>query len=243
MTVEGAAERFATILFDVDRTLITSGGAGAESWRRAFDELYGRQADITAYSDTGMTDPEVARRTFTAVLGHDSTTEELEGLMAARQRHLPDAVSESKGYRVLPGVIETLERLQRENILLGITTGGTKDAAEVKLARGDLNRFFSFGGYGSDSENRTELTRCAIRRAAERLGDADLDPSAVLTVGDTPFDVEAGHGAGAVVAAVATGKFSAEELKAAGADAVLSTLEEPLEQATAQLGRRSPRDG
>lgn len=215
------------VLFDIDGTLITSGGAGAESWRRAFDELYGIPADIGRFSDAGMTDPEVGRLTFAAVIGHDPSPQELARVMACRQRHLPAAVEESKGYRVLPGARETLARLSGEGYLLGLTTGGTEAAAHTKLARGDLNHFFSFGGYGSDSPDRTELTRRGIERAGAVLGHP-LDPRRAFVVGDTPLDVQAAHAAGAVGVGVASGHYGVEELRAAGAEHVLASLEEEL---------------
>src|SRR6266536_2674224 len=195
------------ILFDIDGTLITTGGAGAVSWRLAFDELYGIPADIGMFSDAGMTDPEVGRRTFEAVLGHDPSPRELARVMAARLKHLP--------------------QLADDGYLLGLTTGGTDSAAHIKLCRGNLARWFTFGGYGSDSTNRTELTEKAIERGGMLLG-MDIDPARVLVVGDTPLDVAAAHGAGAIAVAVASGHFTAEQLEASGADAVLETLREPL---------------
>lgn len=225
-------EKPLAILFDIDGTLISSGGAGAESWRRAFDELYGIPADIGKYTDTGMTDPEVGRLTFLNVVGREATPEEMAKLMAKRLEHLPDAVAESQGYRVLPGVENTLERLRDAGYLLGLTTGGVEAAAHMKLERGGLNRFFSFGGYGSDSPDRAELTGRAIERAARILKRA-LDPDQVLVVGDTPLDVEAAHAAGAVAVGVATGHYSRGQLRDAGADYVVETLEEELPGVTA----------
>ena len=134
------------VCFDIDGTLISSGGAGAVSWRRAFDDLHGAAADIGEFSDAGMTDPEVARLTFAAVVGHDPSTSELSRLMARRLYHLAGAVAESDGYRVLAGVPELLSRLCQEGYLLGLTTGGVEAAAHIKLARGNLSRWFSFGG-------------------------------------------------------------------------------------------------
>src|SRR6266581_5471677 len=96
------------ILFDIDGTLITTGGAGAVAWRLAFDELYGIPADIGQFSDAGMTDPEVGFKTFTAVLEREPTPRELTRVMAMRLKHLPQAVAESEGYRVLEGVEELL---------------------------------------------------------------------------------------------------------------------------------------
>ncbi len=220
------SERLA-ILFDIDGTLIESGGAGAVSWREAFQELYGVPADIGEYTDAGMTDPEVGRLTFERVIGRKPTTRELARLLMRRNTLLPRAVAESKGYRVLPGVRELLPRLSEEGYLLGLTTGGVETAAHIKLERGHLNRYFHFGGYGSDSTDRVELTRRAIDRARTILGHK-LSPDEVLVVGDTPKDIAAAHGAGAVAVGVATGSYSKEKLAEAGADYVLGTLEEAL---------------
>jgi phosphoglycolate phosphatase-like HAD superfamily hydrolase len=228
-------EKPLAILFDIDGTLITSGGAGAESWRRAFDELYGIPADIGQYTDTGMTDPEVGRLTFAGALGREPTSEELATVMAKRQEHLPDAVAESQGYRVLPGVEETLERLRDAGFLLGLTTGGTEAAGHAKLERGGLNRFFTFGGYGSDSPDRVELTRRAIERAEQVLG-RELTPEQVLVVGDTPLDIKAAHAAGARAVGVATGHYDEQQLHDAGADVVLGSLEEELPGVTTAAG-------
>jgi phosphoglycolate phosphatase len=231
-------EKPLAILFDIDGTLITSGGAGAESWRRAFDELYGIPADIGKYTDTGMTDPEVGRLTFVKVLGREPTPEEMATLMAKRLEHLPDAVRESEGYRVLPGVEQTLEKLRDAGFLLGLTTGGVEAAAHMKLERGGLNRFFTFGGYGSDSPDRTELTRRAIERAEKVLGQL-LDPKRVLVVGDTPLDIEAAQAAGAVGVGVASGHYDEQQLRDAGADYVLATLEEELPGVSPEISARA----
>ena len=215
------------ILFDIDGTLIVSGGAGAQSWREAFDELHGVPADIGQYTDAGMTDPEVGRRTFERVIGRPPTARELARLLSRRNSLLPKAVAESPDYRVLPGVKELLPRLCEEGYLLGITTGGVETAAHIKLERAHLNRYFHFGGYGSDSSDRAELTRKAIERASMILG-APLAGEQVLDVGDTPHDVDAAHAVGVVSVGVATGHYSTDQLEEAGADFVLSTLEDPL---------------
>jgi len=215
------------VLFDIDGTLITTGGAGAVAWRLAFEELYGIPADIGRFSDAGMTDPEVARLTFANVIGHEPSAQELARLMAVRLEYLPDAVAESNGYRVLAGVESLLPRLADDGYLLGLTTGGVEAAARFKLARGRLNRYFAFGGYGSDSTDRTELTKRAIQRAAV-LYERTVASSKCVVVGDTPLDIAAAHGAGAIALGVASGHFSAEQLQDAGADYVLTSLEEDL---------------
>jgi phosphoglycolate phosphatase len=222
------------ILFDIDGTLITTGGASAEAWRRAFEELYGLPADICRLSDDGMTDPEVGVKTFTAVLGRDPTPRELTRVMAARLKHLSDTVSESEGYRVLDGVEELLPQLADAGYLLGLTTGGTDSAAHIKLGRAKLSRWFPVAAYGSDSTDRAELTRTAIRRCGQMLG-MDLDPHRVLVIGDTPLDIAAAQGAHAIAVGVASGHFSEDELERAGADHVLPSLRAPLPGVTTTL--------
>jgi phosphoglycolate phosphatase len=205
------------VLFDIDGTLITTGGAGGEAWKRAFVELYGDPIDIREVTESGMTDPEVGRVALQNILGRDASPRELAMAMAHYLRHLSTAIDESDGYRVMPGIEELLERLVDAGHLLGLTTGNVEAAAHIKLARSGLNRFFSFGGYGSDSNQRTELTRCALERGKLVSGGVLADGNAI-SVGDTPRDVVAGHGAGIEVVGVATGNFSVEDLRQAGAN-------------------------
>jgi phosphoglycolate phosphatase len=212
------------VLFDIDGTLLVTGGAGAVAWQRAFRESHGVDADIDEHTDAGMTDPEIAEIVFREVIGRDGSEAERAAAIAAYLSHLADAVEESSGYRVMPGVEDLLERLAGEGILLGIVTGNIEAAAHIKLARADLNRFFAFGGYGSDSRDRTELTKKALERGGQVAG-SPLDPAASFAVGDTPRDVEAGHGAGIRVVGVATGSYSVEELAEAGADWALESVE------------------
>jgi phosphoglycolate phosphatase-like HAD superfamily hydrolase len=215
------------ILFDVDGLLITTGGAGTRSWRWAFEELYGIPADIGEFTEAGMTDPVVGRLAFRAVIGHEPSAEELGCVVSHYLMRLPEEVAQSSGYRVLDGVEELLPRLCRDGFLLGITTGAVEAAAHIKLVRANLNRFFAFGGYGSDSADRGELTRTAITRAGEIRG-SPLDPQLVLVVGDTPNDIAAAHAAQAIGVGVASGHYSEEELRDAGAEHVLGSLEEEL---------------
>ena len=214
------------ILFDIDGTLISTGGAGARSWRHAFEVLYDVPADIGKFTDAGMTDPAVAQLTFKAVLGRDPSPTELATVMAAYLDRLPYEVEHSERYRVLDGAEELLPRLGREGVLLGITSGAVEAAAHIKLSRAGFNRYFPFGGYGSDSSDRVELTRRAIERGGMLTGHP-LDPAEVFVVGDTPKDVAAAHGAGCVAVATATGHYGREELEATGAEHVLESLRQP----------------
>ncbi len=215
------------VLFDIDGTLIDTGGAGARSWTWAFEHAFGRPGvDIGKYSSAGMTDPVVARKTFTEALGRAPTGEDLARLMAAYLSVLPDYVMASEGYRVLPGVGQLLPRLHEAGVLLGVTTGALEAGAHAKLGRARLNHFFLVGGYGSDSEDRVELTRAAIKRG-ERLLGTSLDLRQVAVVGDTPLDISAAKGAGVVSIGVATGKYDLDELRAANPDHALADLTEP----------------
>jgi phosphoglycolate phosphatase-like HAD superfamily hydrolase len=217
------SDRIEAILFDIDGTLLVTGGAGAVAWQRAFLELYGVEANIEEHTHAGMTDPEIAEIVFREVIGRDGSAEERAEAIAGYLSHLQDAVDESAGYQVMPGIEGLLPRLAAAGILLGIVTGNIESAAHIKLARGDLNRYFAFGGYGSDSRSRTELTKKALQRGGMVSG-KPLDPERTIAVGDTPRDVKAGHGAGIRVVGVATGSYSVEELEEASADWALENV-------------------
>jgi phosphoglycolate phosphatase len=221
------SEPYRILLFDIDGTLVSTGGAGAVAWKRAFEELYGIPADIGQYTDAGMTDPDVGARTFEAVIGREPTPHELAQLVQRRLEHLPDAVAESTGYRVLPGVPERLQQLSRAGHLLGIITGNGDGAAHIKLARGDLNRWFTFGAYASAGLDRPGIVRQAIQRGEGMLG-RDVPNTEIYVIGDTPLDISAAHANGCTAIGVATGKYDSAALREAGADHVLETLEEEL---------------
>lgn len=219
--------RYVALLFDIDGTLIDSGGAGAESWRRAFDELYGIPADIGEFTDNGMTDPDVGWQTFKAVLDREPEGEEFDRLMEARNRHLRDTVRASKGYRVLDGVEELLPRLLHDGYLLGLVSGNVEAAGHIKLHRAGLNRWFCFGAYGSDDTDRNEVVRLGLRRASLAYGD-EIPADRALVIGDTPRDVEGAHAGGMACLAVASHNFDADQLREAGAEHVIGSLCEPM---------------
>lgn len=213
------------VLFDIDETLIHSGGSGARSWKAAFEALYGIPADIGQHTSAGETDPQVSRETFRGVLGRDPSPDELGHLYAQYLLHLSDDIWSSEQYRVLPGAESLLKRLGEAGITLGLVSGAMEGAARTKLTPANLNRFFVFGAYGSDSPDRAEITELAIAKAS-RLHDG-VEPGHVHVVGDTPRDIDAAKAAGAVSVGVATGHYSKDELVAAGGDFVLGSLEDP----------------
>jgi phosphoglycolate phosphatase len=222
-----ATREFEVVLFDIDGTLLSTGGASDRAWAHAVRDFYGVDFDVAANTGRGVPDPEVGRIVLRTVLRREPSGRELLRLMRRRMRYLSDEVDRSPGYRVKPGVPELLERLTEEDYLLGLTTGNVEPAAHAKLSRGGLDQYFSFGGYGSDASERVDLTRRAIERA-RRLAGEELPESRILAVGDTPRDVEAGHGAGIKVVGVATGEYSVPDLEGAGADWAVATLEHGL---------------
>jgi phosphoglycolate phosphatase-like HAD superfamily hydrolase len=218
-----ADPKFEVVLFDIDGTLISTGGSSGHAWAHAVKDFYDVDFDVDANTGKGLPDPEVGRAILRAVLGHEPTGRELLRLMRRRMKYLPGELEKAPNFVVEPGVPELLERLTDDGILLGLTTGNVEPAAHAKLARGGLTHYFSFGGYGSDAVERVDLTKAAIERARRIVGEP-LPYKTILAVGDTPRDVEAGHGAGIRVAGVATGYYSVDQLTEAGADWALPNL-------------------
>jgi phosphoglycolate phosphatase len=226
-STSGVAVTPRILLFDIDGTLVSTGGAGAVAWRRAFEELHGIPADIGKFTDAGMTDPDVGAKTFEAVLGRKPTPLELAQIVQRRLEHLPEAVAESKGYEVLPGVPDRLRQLSRAGHLLGIITGNGDGAAFIKLSRADLMRWFTFGAYASAGIDRAGIVRQAVARGEAMFGE-DVPNTEIFVIGDTPLDISAAHAVGCTAIGVATGHYDAAALREAGADHVLETLEQEL---------------
>jgi phosphoglycolate phosphatase-like HAD superfamily hydrolase len=128
---------------------------------------------------------------------------------------------------VLPGVPERLRQLSHDGHLLGIITGNGDGAAHIKLARGDLNRWFTFGAYAGAGLRRSDIVRPAVERAEAAVG-RNVPNTEIYVLGDTPLDIEAAHEVGCTAIAVATGHYDRAALLEAGADHVLETLEEEL---------------
>jgi len=210
-------------LFDIDGTLIWSGGAGVRALDLAFQEVLGISDGMQGIVCDGKTDPAIVREVLTE--RKLASRENIQRLIDRYVGYPPAEVAAAENYQVLPGVRQTLELLQaRPDVVIGLATGNVEAGARAKLERADLYRYFPVGGFGSDSEDRAELVRIGIRRARELLG----DPRAkALVIGDTPRDVKAAQAASAESVAVATGHLDQGELAAAGADLVLADLSDP----------------
>lgn len=218
------------LLFDLDGTLVRTGGAGRRALSRAFAQETGRGDACAGLSLGGMTDRAIVRHGLTAIgraRGDASDEAAIDGILAAYLALLPAEVAATDGYEVLPGVVPVLDALTgRAELAIGLGTGNIEPAARVKLSRGGLEARFAFGGFGSDAEDRTALLRAGRDRGAARLGQA---PERVRTVviGDTPRDVTAARALGAVCVAVGTGGHDPDDLRALGADHAVTDLRDP----------------
>ena len=215
------------LLFDVDQTLINTGGAGLRALDRACEKLLGLRHAMDGITPHGKTDPAIAREILRVRLGSISSADyEISAILESYVSFLKDEVQSSATYRVLPGIVPLLETLQpRADVMLGLATGNIESGARIKLARCDLNRYFEFGGFGSDSEDRTELVRKAAEKASGKIG-GSIPNTNIFVIGDTPLDIDAGKRAGFKTVGVATGSYSVDQLLAAGATFAISDFEQ-----------------
>lgn len=217
------------LLFDVDGTLIHTGGAGIRAFRRTFRELFRREVATDGIRFHGRTDPEILEDIFVAGLARSPTPEEVQAIYSHYLGYLDEEVPQSPGYRIMPGLPHLLEVLAaRPEVRLGLATGNLEGAARIKLGRADLNRYFLFGGFGSDAKDRTALIRKAIERGRTLVGGSEREIGTVV-IGDTDLDIACGRAAGATTVAVATGGDSWETLVQASPDHLLKDLSRPEE--------------
>jgi phosphoglycolate phosphatase-like HAD superfamily hydrolase len=213
------------VLWDIDHTLINTGGVGREIYQDAFEQATGqpmkRQADIS-----GRTEPDIFRDTL-ALHDLQPSAEALErfadAMAAGYSAKVP--LMRHRGH-ALPGAAAALAALDRvPGIVQSVLTGNFKPVAITKLVTFGLDTHIDFevGAYGSDDSVRAKLVEVARRRAAAKYRSA-FDQRATVLVGDTPSDIAAGRDAGAFVVAVASGRSSMDELRAAGAEVVLPDL-------------------
>jgi phosphoglycolate phosphatase len=211
------------LLFDIDGTLLLTGGAGRRAFERAFAELTGRADAVQGFSFAGMTDRAIARAGLEA-LGRPPDATLMEALIVRYLIGLDDELARSHAYTVMPGVERVLPALVgRKGVALGLGTGNVRRGAEAKLRRAALWEHFGFGGFGCDAERRDELLRVGAARGAAELG-LPVSACRVVVIGDTTRDVAAALAIGAECVGVETGGVAAAELREAGAAAVYRDL-------------------
>lgn len=203
-------------LFDIDGTLIQTGGAGKAALFEALRTGFGIPQPTDQVAIHGRTDRGITRDLF---LHHGiaDRAEHWERFRDEYLRHLPDQMSRREG-AVLPGIAALLDRLHaRDDVVLGLLTGNTRAGANLKLKHFELERYFDFGGFGDEHLDRIDVAREALAAAHGRLS-GPVDINRVWVIGDTPGDVRCGRAIGAKVVAVATGDSSHDELQATKPD-------------------------
>jgi phosphoglycolate phosphatase len=215
------------LLFDLDGTLVSTGGAGRRAMIAAMVEVFDAPAAFEGFDFAGMTDRSIVRAGITKARGA-ATDADIDRVLDAYLPRLEAELESTAHYRVFPGVSEIVRSVTRAGtgVAVGLGTGNVKRGAYAKLARSALGDAFPFGGFGCDAEDRTELIRTGATRGAEALGET-LASCRVIVIGDTPRDVTAAHGIGAACLAVATGPYTRAQLQEAGADWAVDTLEGP----------------
>jgi phosphoglycolate phosphatase-like HAD superfamily hydrolase len=225
------------LLFDIDQTLISTGGAGIRALNRAFQKVFSIHNAMDGILPHGKTDPGIVREIFLGQklnISADGHPASLTSILDSYLEFLANEIDQTSAYEILPGILDILTVLgQRPDISIGLATGNVEKGARIKLARGNLNQYFAFGVFGSDAEDRTQLVRHAaelgIQRSLARWGRAP-EPDAVFVIGDTPRDIEAGRQAGFLTVGVATGKYSRSELIEAGATVAIANFADDCDQ-------------
>jgi phosphoglycolate phosphatase len=213
------------VLFDIDGTLVLTGGAGLRAMNRACSEVVGHADGLAGIPLAGRTD-----RMILADVVRRVDRELDEDLLAhLRQRYVANLADEiqhpGKGVKaVMPGIRELLDTLAgRDDVFVGLLTGNFEAGARIKLEHFDLWRYFTCGAFADDAADRNALVPFALERA-RACGLPDLGAEHILVIGDTPHDIACAHAAGAVGVGVATGGFTADQLRESGADVVFEDL-------------------
>jgi phosphoglycolate phosphatase len=228
------------VLWDIDHTLIETRGVGGQVYAETFAKVTGRRLEKM---------PELAGRTE-PVIFRDAL--KVNGIIGSDDLYPQFADEQARGYanhldelrrrgRALPGAAEVLRALsRRDDVTQSVLTGNTRPSAEIKLRAFGLDRYLDvdIGAYGTDDDTRANLVAIARLRAEKKHGHPFDDGQTVL-IGDTPNDIAAARESGARIIAVATGRDTADDLRAAGADTVLDDLTDSLTVLTAIYGRNA----
>ena len=213
------------ILFDIDGTLIASGGAGEKAFGQVCRAEFGVLDGAARLHFAGRTDPSIVRDFFKDQ-GIEPSAENFRRFFDRYVFHLDHMLGQLNG-RVLPGVPGWMQDLQTlpEPPVMGLLTGNILLGAQIKLSHFQIWSRFVMGAFGDDHEDRNEIARVAHARGSRRLG-RKLAGEEVLVIGDTPRDIECGRAIGAKVLAVATGGYKVEQLRQDRPDWAVESLEQ-----------------
>jgi phosphoglycolate phosphatase-like HAD superfamily hydrolase len=213
------------LLFDIDGTLLTTGGVGRRALQLAFERRYGRP-DATMFPLDGMTDRRIARMGLEAI-GESTSEAAIDEILNLYLDVLEEQVklADPARYKLHVGMNEAIAHARERGMGIGLGTGNIREGARIKLQRVGVFDSFAFGGFGSDAEERVEIIRHGAERGARHVG-APLAECRVVVIGDTPKDIAAAKGIGAECIGVGTGSFTAESLLASGATHAFHSLSE-----------------
>jgi len=215
------------LLFDVDLTLLATGGAGLKALSRALDEFHHDPAALEGISFAGKTDPLIFKEiAFNLGLGPDGLED--FGLLLKRRYlfHLEKTLAEAVDFELCPGVPGILDELKKHGVVLGLCTGNLEQGARLKLERGGIAGYFSFGGFGEHGPSRAQVAKAAVEEARRIIG-SSAPAENIWIAGDTPLDINAARDTGVMALGVGTGYYTKDELLAHGADYAVRDLSEP----------------
>ena len=221
-------------LFDIDGTLIRSGGAGKRAFELALRREFGVDMNDQQVPFSGRTDRAIVRDFFDR---HeiDCTQENWQRFKAAYLSELPGTLAALEG-AVLPGIKTLLDTLAgRDDVAVGLLTGNVSDGAQLKLRHYEIADYFQFGGFGDNHFERDDVAHDAVKAARQMLT-TSFDAGHLWVIGDTPMDIRCARAIDARVVAVCTGIHEAAELKAAEPDLLMDDLSEPATMMDALFG-------
>ena len=213
------------ILFDIDGTLVLTGGAGIRAMNRAGESVLGVRNLLDGIPVAGRTDWIILQDALRNA-GHILNDDLFGRMRDAHHRYLREEILEPGGgvKDVMPGIRELLDVLQRrDDVCLGLLTGNFEEAARIKLGHFGLWDYFRCGAFGDDAADRNALVPFAVDRA-RACGVGSVDYGDVVVIGDTPHDVACANAVGALPVAVATGNYDIAALRDTGAPIVLDDL-------------------
>jgi phosphoglycolate phosphatase len=222
------------LLFDIDGTILTSGGAGEQSLKDAMKSRFGVDEDLKGIHLPGATDAKIAKFLLEKH-GIESSPGNIASLLDEYLSHLPTRMHQHSG-TLLPGILPLLEMLsKRPDAVLALLTGNMVRGAEIKLTHYGVWHYFEFGAYADDHHERNELGKFAQARALNRHG-VEFPPEKIYIIGDTPRDIECGRAIAAKTVAVATGHYSKDELASCSPDFLFENFEDTNRVAACLLG-------
>lgn len=199
-----------TVLFwDIDGTLIDSGGAGRLALTDAASEMVGESVDLSPMKMAGLTELAIAINILETI-GLMPSEKNIELLLSLYQKNIASCLHKTQGY-IMAGVQEILDTLQNcEQVLSILLTGNCEPGAWAKLSYYALDHYFSLGAFGEKHCDRNELARFALTLAQAQVKNLNLDRCYVI--GDTPYDIRCGQAIGVKTIAIANEHYGVDEL-------------------------------